>query len=135
MRIKNGISMDTCSAANIMPFAWLPQFQTESGKSRLRYVGATGKAVNNKGQKKVNFMTSEGQRQSMVFQMADVNKILACVAMVCDADNAVLFKKNGGLVIPEVDLKVISRPGSPVTNVRRTGNTYGLDAWVKKNKP
>ena len=53
---------------------------------------------------------------------------------MCDANNSVLFRKNGGLVIPDKDLKVIIRPGSPVTNVRRRGNTYGLDAWVKRSQ-
>ena len=121
VRIKNGINMDTCCAANIMPVSWLPQFEVEAGKSRQRYVGATGKIVNNKGQKKIEFMTSEGQGRSMTFQIADVNKILACVAMVCDGGNDFLFRKNGGIVIPEGDLKVVIRPGSLVTDIRRKG--------------
>ena len=138
VRIRNGINMDTCSAANIMPKTWLPQFKTEPGKSRQRYVGATGKIVNNEGQKKIDFMTSEGQGRSMIFQMADVSKILACVAMVCDGStqgsNIVIFKKNGGLVVPENDVKIVIKPGSPVTNIRRKGNTYGMDAWVKRQR-
>ena len=117
-----------------MPVNLLPQFDVEAEKSRQRYVGATGKIVDNKGQKKIECVTSEGQGRSMTLQVADVNKILACIAMGCDGGNDVLFRKNGGIVIPEGDLKVVIRRGSPVTNIRRKGNTYVRDAWVKKGQ-
>ena len=108
--------------------------EAQAGKSRQRYVGATGKIVENKGQKFVQWMTNEGQGRSMVFQMTDVNNILACVAQVCDGDNDVLFRKNGGLIIPIGDAKIEIKPNSNVTHFGRKGNTYAMDAWVKKAK-
>ena len=68
----------------------------------------------------------------MVFQMTDVNKILACVAQVCDGENDVLFRKNGGMIIPVGDAKISIKPNSNVTHFRRRGNTYAMDAWVKR---
>ena len=132
VRVRNGINMDTCSAANVMPLAWLPQFEVEPGKSKQRYVGATGKVVNNKGQRTLKWFTNEGQGRSMVFQMTDVNKILACVAQVCDGENDVLFRKDSGMMIPVGDAKISIKPNSNVTHFRRRGNTYAMDAWVKR---
>ena len=134
VRVRNGIGMDTCCAANVMPYSWLPQIKTEAGKSRQRYIGATGKIVENKGQKTIQWMTNEGQGRSMVFQMTDVNKILACVAQVCDGENDVLFRKNGGMIIPIGDAKIEIKPNANVTHFGRKGNTYAMDAWVKKVK-
>ena len=107
---------------------------TEPGKSNQRYIGATGKIVENKGQKTIQWMTNEGQGRSMVFQMTDVNKILACVAQVCDGNNDVLFRKNGGMIIPTGDAKIEIKPNSNVTHFGRKGNTYAMDAWVQKDK-
>ena len=63
--VENGIHMDICCAAKIMPVSCLPQFEVETGKNRQRYVGAAGKIVNSKGQKKIEFMTRKGQGRSM----------------------------------------------------------------------
>ena len=135
VRIKNGIGMDTCCAAHVMPTTWLPQFESEPGKSRQRYIGATGKVVENKGQKLLKWFTNEGQGRSMMFQMTDVNKILACIAEVCDGGNDVLFRKNGGMIIPQGDMKLELKTDGNITNFNRTGNTYAMDAWVKRTKP
>ena len=134
VRIKNGIGMDTCCAANVMPTTWLPQFEVEPGKSKQRYIGATGKVVENKGQKLLKWFTNEGQGRSMMFQMTDVNKILACIAEVCDGGNDVLFRKNGGMIIPQGDMKLDLKVDGNITNFNRTGNTYSMDAWVKRGK-
>ena len=134
VKIRNGVNVDTCSAANVMPVNWLPQFQKQAGLSRQRYVGATGKIVNNMGQKVVDWLTNEGQGRSMTFQLAYVNKILACVGMICDANNVAVFMKNGGMIVPEKDIEIRVKPDSPTTAVRRKGNTYSMDAWVRKNK-
>ena len=135
VRIKNGIGMDTCCAAHVMPTTWLPQFESEPGKSRQRYIGATGKVVENKGPKLLKWFTNEGQGRSMTFQMTDVNKILACIAEICDGGNDVLFRKNGGLIIPQGDMKLEFKADGNITNFNRKGNTYAMDAWVKRTKP
>ena len=67
----------------------------------------------------------------MTFQCADVNKILACAGSICDGENVIVIRNNGGTIIPEKDVEVSVRKGSPTTHVKRHGNTYGMDAWVK----
>ena len=71
----------------------------------------------------------------MTFQMTDVNKILACIAEICDGGNDVLFRKNGGLIIPQGDMKLELKADGNITNFNRKGNTYAMDAWVRRSKP
>ena len=85
VKIKHGITMDTGSAAFVMPTRWLPMFPLEKGeKAGQRYVGATGKVVQNEGQKNVRFVTRDHEARELTFQCADVNKMLACVAKVTE---------------------------------------------------
>ena len=51
--------------------------------------------------------------------------------MVCDNDNVVIYTNTGGMVVPEKDVDIRVKPDSPTTAVRRKGNTYSMDAWVK----
>ena len=84
------------------------------------------------GQQVVEFMTNEGEGRKITCQMTEVNKILACVAMICDAKNHVLYSRNGGWIIPEKDVKILVKEGAKVTPFSRKGNTYVMDAWVRK---
>ena len=65
---------------------------------------------------------------------ANVNSILACIAAICDGYNAVLFRQNGGVVIPEAELEIKDNNQSRVTHFGRKGNTYSMDAWVRKQR-
>ena len=64
--------------------------------------------------------------------MTDVNNILACVAMICDAKNFVLYSRTGGWIIPEKDVKIMLKEGAKPTPFNRKGNTYAMDAWIRK---
>ena len=104
-----------------MPAHWLPQFRKEEGKSRQRSVGATSKVVKNMGQKVVEFVTNDGQARKITCQLTDVNKILACVAMICDGNNFVLYSKTGGMIIPEKDVKITAEGGCEIYTIRTQG--------------
>ena len=45
-----------------------------------------------------------------------------------------LFRKNGGIIIPIGDAKIDIKPNANVTHFSRKGNTYSMDAWVRKEK-
>ena len=55
-----------------------------------------------------------------------MNKILASIAGICDKDNEVNFRKNGGDIVN-------CRTGKK-TPFRRLGNIYVMDAWVLNPK-
>ena len=64
--------------------------------------------------------------------MTDVNKILACVAMICDDGKFVIYSKACGLIVAEKDVKIMLKEGAKSTPFSRKGNTYAMDAWVRK---
>ena len=71
-----------------------------------------------------------------VFQVADVNKILACVGMVADAGNGVLFMREGGTVLTLAKdalarLKELIEKCPVKTSFDGTGNTHVMEACVK----
>ena len=53
VRSRHRVNMGRCSAANVMRLDWLPQFQKQAGLCKHRYVGSTGKIVQNMGHKVV----------------------------------------------------------------------------------
>ena len=94
------------------------------------------------GVKQVKFRTREGQKQDWKMLVTDVKKALKSVATTCDGDGRgechVLFTKHGGTIInvSDVDkLHTVSKFGAvwgsvELTAFDRTGNTYGMEAWV-----
>ena len=70
----------------------------------------------------VKFTSSDGQKKTVIFQLAKVNKALASIAGICDNGNHVLFRQDGGDII---HLSVGKK-----TPFRRAGNIYALDAWI-----
>ena len=68
-----------------------PMIESEGSKSGVEYnaAGKGGKQIRNEGQKTVDFLTSEGKHKSMVCQVANVHKIPASIAGICDKGNHV----------------------------------------------
>ena len=63
--------------------------------------------------------------------MANVNTHLACIAHVCDGDNAVLFGEHG-VVLPESELDIKVKNKGNAAHFGGRGNTYSMDAWVRR---
>ena len=74
--------------------------------------------------------------------VTDVKKALKSVATTCDGDGSgecrVLFTKHGGTIV-NVDAMSVSyalgktgvvKGAGELTSIDRTGNTYGMEAWV-----
>ena len=58
----------------------------------------------------------------MTFQVAQVNKILASVAGICDNSNEVTFTATG--------VRIVSIRNGRIDKFRRHGNVYVMDIWV-----
>ena len=86
--------------------------------------------------------TREGKKQSWRMLVTDVKKALKSVAATGDADGGgechVLFTKYGGTIINVGDVEkpyTVNKTGfvrgaGELTAFDRTGNTYGMEAWV-----
>ena len=90
----------------------------------------------------MRFRTRDGQKQDWKMLVTDVKKALKSVATTCDGDGRgechVLFTKHGGTIINVNDVDkpyTVSKFGAvggsgELTAFDRTGNIYGMEAWV-----
>ena len=127
LRIRNGITMDSGCSVFVVPSGWLHMFALEESvgsRNGQAYTAAAknGKPIYNEGQKLIKFTTVDGQKKKVLFQVAKVNKALASIAGICDNNNHVLFRQDGG--------DVILLSTGKRTPFRRVGNIYVLDAWI-----
>ena len=87
VQIRNGITVDSGSAAFVLPTKWLPGIPMEESsgsRSGQEFIGATGKVARNTGREFVKVKTNIGQDRAMAVQCTDVNQALACVACIAD---------------------------------------------------
>ena len=94
----------------------------------MRYVGAGNEKIHNEGEVDFDFESMEGHRQSMIFQIAEVNKPLASVAYFVDRDFRVVYDKN--MVTGEDLSYMIHKPSKTTYRFRRERNIWILDAIV-----
>ena len=90
----------------------------------------------------MKFRTRDGQRQDWQTLVTDVKKALKSVATTCDGNGGdechVLFTRHGGMIINvgtlgdtyHVSKEGAVRVAGELVGFDRTGNTYGMEAWV-----
>ena len=87
LKVRKGITIDSGSAAFVMPETWLPGFKTvpsPGSKRGQKFIWATGKPAYNSGEKQLEFRIASGGDRRCTFQTSDVNQMLACVAGLAD---------------------------------------------------
>ena len=73
----------------------------------------------------------DGKRQSWVFQVADVNKVLASVSAMVDAGNRVVFDRDDAT---GTDLSFITcKATGESIKMRRDRNVWTIDAFVDED--
>lgn len=113
------------------------ELKESEGKRRgQRYIGATCQIVTNEGEKDVRFMTKDAEPRQMTFQCAPVNKMLGSVGGMTDANNAVLFMKDGGHILGLDDetlrkVKELVESCPQKTKFDRKGNVFVMEAYVR----
>ena len=125
-KLKHGITMDSGSSVDITPADDNPEFPIVplSGPRRGKRLGAAnGTPIAISGEKWVHFRTREGWNLSWPFIAGDVKKYLKSVGTTCDAENYVIFYKDGGYIVRETDGSYLE--------FDRVGNIYAIDVWVK----
>ena len=97
VRMKRGITMDTGAHHNVIPKRMIGKRvirPSPGSKAGMKYVGAGGEKINNKGEVEFPFETAEGHKRSMIFQIAEVNKPLGSVAYFVDRHYRVVYDKH-----------------------------------------
>ena len=118
--------MDSGAAESVAPpeaGSMFPIIETQAAKDGMYYISATGDRVYNEGERRVTVTMPEGHRQSMMYQVADVNKVLASVSRICEGGHdRVVFEKGNNYI---ENLKTGRR-----THMREHNGVYIIEAWI-----
>ena len=144
-KLKGGITMDSGCSIDTMPLGHAPTIKMEpipASRLNRRINAANGTKISEHGVKQLKFRTREGKKQAWKMIVTDVKKALKSVATTCDGENTgechVLFTRHGGFIINVEEMKGSYQVGKDgavkgageITEFDRTGNTYGMEAWV-----
>ena len=104
-RLKRGLTADSGVADPVIPKRMVnaKKIRPSPGSRRgLHYVSATDHRIPNVGEISLEFQTDEGHAETIVFQVADVNKPVVSISDRIDHRRRVLFRPGrrhrGGLV-------------------------------------
>ena len=135
MKLKRGITVDSGAANNVMPRRMVrnkAKIRPSKGSIRgAHYVAANNGRIPNEGEYEFGFQTSEGNEESMTFQIAEVNKALGSVAYLVDRKYRVVFDQdeNG-----RDTSYMVHKPSGRVSRFRRDKNVWILDAMVEADE-
>ena len=133
MRLKRGITMDSGAANNVMPKRMITKrnkIRPSPGSIKgTHYVAANNGRIPNEGEYDFEFETNEGQKKSLCFQVAEVNKALGSISYLVDHDYRIVFDKDeeSGVDISSM----VHKPTGTVTRFRRQKNVWILDAIIE----
>ena len=122
------ITVDSGAGESVTPpheATTFPIIETQASKDGTYYVAATGDRVYNEGEKKVTCTTPEGNVQSWMFQVADVNKPLASVSRICQKETDRVVFQRGDSYIEHI-------PTGKKTKLKERNGVYVLEAWIDK---
>ena len=131
-RLRRGITVDSGAANNVMPRRIVRnKLRIRPSKGSLtgvHYVAANNGRIPNEGEVDFEFMTNEGNKESMIFQIAEVNKALGSISYLVDHDYSVIFDKDEKT---GKDLSMMThKPTMRKTRFRREKNVWVLDAII-----
>ena len=138
--------MDSGCSIDTMPVTHAPNVRmgpVPASRANRRINAANGTRIQEHGVKQLKFRTKDGKKKSWQMLVTDVKKALKSIATTCDGSGGdgechVLFTRHGGVIINVEELGgnyTVSRKGNvrgagELTGFDRTGNTYGMEAWV-----
>jgi hypothetical protein len=135
IRMARGITVDSGAADNVLPRRILRKGmkmrQSEASRLGVHYVAANGARIPNEGEVDFGFEDKDGKAHSWVFQIAEVNKVLASVSALVDSNHRVTFDKDDKT---GVDLSFITNKitGQSI-RMRRDRNVWTIDAFVNED--
>jgi hypothetical protein len=110
---------DSVAKAGTFSGKVMPSPMSRAGK---KYRGPDGTNIPNEGELAVHFVSDEGHKCGLKWQIANVERPLIAVSHLSSAGNDVTFSKTGGKIINSVTGKIIV--------FQRKGGVYVLRVWV-----
>ena len=102
-----------------------------ASKMGVCYVAADDGRIANEGEADFEFQTKDGQNISWVFQIAEVNKILAAVSALVDSGHRVVFDRDEATKI-DASFIVHKKTGESI-RMRRDRNVWVIDCYVEED--
>jgi hypothetical protein len=127
--------VDSGAADNVLPRRLLRGNSkvrpSQASRDGVHYVAANGGRIPNEGEADFPFCTREGQSFSWLFQVAEVNKILASVSALVDTGHRVSFDTDD---VTGVDCSFITcKKSGESIKMRRDRNVWVIDAFVDES--
>jgi hypothetical protein len=119
--------VDSGAAESVAPSSmapWLPTVPSEGSRRGQCYLSASGAKLENKGEKKFDMVTAEGNWGQATFQVAEVTRPLCSVTKICDRGNKVVFEKDGGYIY--------NYATGVKTKFDRQNNVYVMEMYVEE---
>ena len=136
MRMTRGITLDSGAADHVMPRRMVrgkmnkvrPSPGSQLG---MHYLAANNGRIHNEGEADFKFTTEEGNDESYVFQVAEVNKVLCAVSYLVDKNNRVTFDRDEKTGVDTS--QVFNKTTGKMTKLRRDRNVRVIDAYKEED--
>ena len=133
LRMVKGMTVDSGAADNVIPRRMVRGKNNKirpspGSRGGVHYVSASNNRIPNEGECDFHFSTKDGQEQSFIFQIAEVNKALCAVSYLVDNGNQVVFdqdEKTG-----KDTSRIIHKATGKVIQLVRDRNVWTIDAYV-----
>jgi hypothetical protein len=119
--------VDSGAAESVAPSSmapWLPTVPSEGSRRGQCYLSASGAKLENKGEKRFDMVTAEGNWAEATFQVAEVTRPLCSVTKICDRGNRVVFEAEGGYIE--------NYATGVKTRFSRQNNVYVMEMFVEE---
>ena len=135
LRMSRGITVDSGAADNVMSrktlMKWMRMRQSRASRDGVHYVAANGARIPNEGEVDFEFETKDGKRHSWLFQIAEVNKVLASVSSLVDAGHRVTFEKDD---VTGLDMSyIVNKSSGESIKMHRERNVWTIDTFVNED--
>ena len=136
MRMVRGVTVDSGAADNVMPRRMVRGKcnkirPSKASRAGVHYVTASSNRIANEGETDLKFTTEGGVKVDWLFQVAEVNKVLASVSYLVDTGNRVVFDQDEET---GEDISFITNKKSGVSiKMRRDRQVWVVDAYVEED--
>ena len=136
MRMVRGVTVDSGAADNVMPRRMVRGKHnnirpSKASRAGVHYVTASSTRIANEGETDLKFTTEGGVKVDWLFQVAEVNKVLASVSYLVDTGNRVVFDQDEDT---GEDISFITNKKTGVSiKMRRDKQVWVVDAYVEED--
>ena len=137
-KIMKGVLIDSGAGASVADGEHFPDFKqepSEGSRKGQKFVGPGSERIPNRGQKRVDIMTKEGIRSSVLFQDAPVRRPILAVSDSTKAGNMVLFDSEESVIIPRESIegkaiRELIKKARRKVKLECDQGVYQLPSWV-----